>query len=251
MVIMMRGRFLTLCFAVLAMVPAACATSMTTTTQSPLRDARQLVVVTVPGWTSVDGKMRRFERDSNADSWREVGVATAIVVGRTGLAWGRGLHPDVTGGPVKREGDGKAPAGIFTMGTAFGFADQLATRLPYLTLDGRTECVDDSESRFYNQIVDRQQAVPVDWSSSEKMRTIDQYRMGVVVNHNTPAEGGRGSCIFLHLWGNATIGTAGCTAMASESMSGLLGWLDPAHRPLVVQLPTSEYDRLKKSWSLP
>ncbi|HXI12214.1 MAG TPA: L,D-transpeptidase family protein [Thermoanaerobaculia bacterium] len=248
---MARGCFLSLFLAVLAMVPTACARSVSMTADAPLRDARQLVVVTTPGWTSVDGTMRRFSRDSGEAAWREVGVATAIVVGRTGLAWGRGLHPESNDGPTKREGDGKAPAGIFTLGTAFGFGDQASTRLPYLTLDERTECVDDSASRFYNQIVDRKQAIPVDWSSSEKMRGIDQYRMGVVVNHNIPAARGKGSCIFLHLWGGAGTGTVGCTAMASEDLKRLLEWLDPSLRPLVVQLPAGEYARLRNSWSLP
>jgi D-alanyl-D-alanine dipeptidase len=31
----------------------------------------------------------------------------------------------------------------------------------------------------------------------------------------------------------------------------VLGWLDPAKKPLLVQLPESEYQRLKKKWKLP
>ena len=43
--------------------------------------------------------------------------------GKNGLAWGKGIadNLDQRDGPVKHEGDGKAPAGIFKLGTAFGY----------------------------------------------------------------------------------------------------------------------------------
>ena len=49
------------------------------------------------------------------------GEAIPAVVGRNGLAWGRGVRTDLPAGePQKREGDGRAPAGIFKLGPAFG-----------------------------------------------------------------------------------------------------------------------------------
>jgi zinc D-Ala-D-Ala dipeptidase len=53
-----------------------------------------------------------------------------MVVGRNGLAWGIGVVPTddaqvrSESAPVKREGDGRAPAGIFALSTAFGYASE-------------------------------------------------------------------------------------------------------------------------------
>jgi len=44
-------------------------------------------------------------------------------LGRAGLAWGLGLHGNPPfPGPIKREGDGRSPAGAFELSSAFGYA---------------------------------------------------------------------------------------------------------------------------------
>ncbi|MBK5258752.1 MAG: L,D-transpeptidase family protein [Thermoanaerobaculia bacterium] len=194
--------------------------------------SRQIIVVVTSDAASTSGSMQRYERVAGG-SWRAVGDPAAIVVGRTGLA-------DVG---AKREGDGKSPSGVLTLGTAFGFDASATTRLPYRQLRAATECVDDTSSRFYNQIVERDSVERADWKSSEKMREIDQYRWGIVVNHNTPPESGRGSCIFIHLWSGPGTSTAGCTAMAGKDLDALLRWLDPAANPRLVQMTAAEYSR--------
>jgi D-alanyl-D-alanine dipeptidase len=100
--------------------------------------------------------------------------------------------------------------------------------------------------------VDRTTVSP-DWNSSEHMlRSDDLYRWGVVVDHNAdPPRPGAGSCIFLHIWRGPGQPTVGCTAMPQENLESVLGWLDPAKKPLLVQLPESEYQRLKRKWKLP
>ena len=225
-------------------------------TPAPLRRARQLIVVTTRDWDAVGGVLRRFERRSTRASWTQVGAEVPIVVGRTGLAWGTGLvASDAYAGPHKREGDGKAPAGLFRLGTAFGFAPARGAAwldLPYLPLTPSIECVDDTASRRYNLIVDRAALKDVDWNSSERMREVEGYRWGLVVEHNAaPPVAGRGSCIFLHIWAAPDKGTAGCTAMEQPNLEALLRWLDPARGPLLVQLPDAEYARLRGSWRLP
>ncbi|MGH7616818.1 MAG: hypothetical protein ACREPM_06285, partial [Gemmatimonadaceae bacterium] len=179
----------------------------TPTSISPIVLAQQLVVVTTPGWDSTTGVLRRFERARAGDAWRAVGAVTPIVVGRTGLAWGVGF--DAVAGaqssaPRKREGDGRSPAGAFPLDTAFGFeplSAASALRVPYVSLTDQTDCVDDASSMHYNTVVARDGVPRVDWSSAERMRTIDQYRLGVIVGYNAaPPMPGRGSCIFLHIW---------------------------------------------------
>ena len=115
------------------------------------------------------------------------------------------------------------------------------------------ECVDDTNSTYYNTITDRKSVTAPDWKSSEKMLlTDDRYRLGVFVGHNTgPAVPGAGSCIFLHIWKGPEIPTSGCTAMSDGAIESLLGWLDLQAHPILVQLPESEYARLQSDWLLP
>jgi D-alanyl-D-alanine dipeptidase len=218
-------------------------------------EVQQLVVVTTPAWDSIAGTMRRFTRMRPGLTWRADGAPVPVVVGRTGLAWGADSLGRRGRGPRKREGDGRAPAGMFSLDTVFGFAPASAAsgvRLPYLELRDGTECVDDTASVHYNTVVDRGSVATVDWTSAEPMRRIDQYRLGVIVGYNgNPARRGRGSCIFLHIWAGPTTPTAGCTAFPATEVESLVRWLDPRLHPMLVQLPVAEYARLRTRWQLP
>lgn len=201
---------------------------------------RQLLVVTTPAWDAVDGTLQRYERSNARDSWKPVGDAIPVVVGKRGLAQN------------KKEGDGRAPAGEFAVGPAFGFAESASDlKLPYLPLVATTECVDDVKSAHYNTIVDRAATTPVDWNSSEKMRSVEQYRRGAVVQYNDPPRAGAGSCIFLHIWGGPGHGTAGCTAMDAANLDEVLRWLDPHAKPRLVQYPASKMADVRRQWKLP
>jgi hypothetical protein len=226
---------------------------------SPLATSMQMMVVTTPDWDAVGGHLQRFERSKAGGRWRRVGGPIAIVVGTKGMGWGLGLTPtDFTEtrdplDPVKKEGDGKSPAGVFGIGSAFGYADRapLGWKLHYTTLTPTVECVDDSSSHFYNTIVDRARTTP-DWNSSEKMASAGiSYRWGAVIEHNPEAAPRGGSCVFLHIWSGPDHGTAGCTAMPQEQLEPILAWLDPAKMPILVQMPAANYKRLKKAWNLP
>ncbi len=229
---------------------------------APLAISEQLVLVVTRDWDAVNGVMRRFARTNgqaawSQSAWKQVGPDIPVVVGRHGLGWGRGLNPPYhLPGPVKKEGDGKSPAGIFRLSSAFGLAAPGAVkniRLPYRQLTDGVECVDDVKSEHYNSIVDRAATARPDWDSSEKMRAITvQYRLGIVVDHNTdPREAGDGSCIFLHIWLDSKTPTTGCTAMAPQQMEALITWLNPADHPVLVQLPEKAYKHLKKNLRLP
>ena len=138
------------------------------------------------------------------------------------------------------------------MKNAFGFDPSLSGSSTYLPLTPTTECVDDTASRYYAQIVDRQKVDIVDWKSSEKMREVPGYRWGAVVNYNMERTiKGDGSCIFLHRWSGPSSGTAGCTAMAAGDIEGLVRWLGGDQDAALVQLPKSVYERSRRRWSLP
>ena len=202
-------------------------------------EARQIVVVTTRGWDAHSGTLRRFARGDAGEPWRAIGAAVPVSVGRAGMAWGLGLHATPPGGPRKIEGDGKAPAGVFRLTTAFGCdAKPAGVRLPYIRARRSVEAVDDPRSRYYNRIVDRARIADADWHSSEQMLTDgDDYRHGVVVAHNPRRKPGAGSCIFLHVWRGPGRGTAGCTAMPAGDIAALQRWLDPRAHPVLMQSP--------------
>jgi len=235
------------------------AATLAVAADSPLKESRQCLIVQTDDWTAKRGQLTSFSRDSVDGPWISRGDTHDVVVGLAGLAWGRGLA-DLSGqkGPVKRERDRKAPAGVFRLGQAFGYAAVGAEsvrqlKLPYLALTPDFEGVDDPRSRFYNRIVERSKVDAVDWKTAERMRRKDSlYKWGVVVECNTdPVEPGAGSCIFLHIWRNAESGTAGCTAMTEENLIRLLGWLDPKEKPVLIQLPREVYGVLRSEWKLP
>ena len=228
--------------------------------QHGLESSTQILVVTTSNWNAVEGVLQLFERRQPHKRWKAIGGPFAVVLGKNGLGWGAGVAPtnDAVlrgpGDPVKKEGDGKAPAGIFHLSTAFGYSAQqhAGWRMPYLSLTSSVECVDDTSSKSYNRMVDHATVSP-DWNSSEHMLRSDElYRWGLVVDHNTdPAISGSGSCIFIHIWRGPGQGTVGCTAMPQERMESLLARLDPVREPLLVQLPLQQYENLRKRWKLP
>jgi zinc D-Ala-D-Ala dipeptidase len=219
-----------------------------------LSTARQLLVVTTDGWQTLSGRGERFERTGAEAAWTPVGGPIDVTVGRKGLAWDPDAAWAPIDGPRKQEGDGRSPAGVFGLGTAFGFApaaDARHLKIPYLPVTSTLDCVDDGASRYYNQLVDRA-VVAKTWSSAERMLEVGEaYRWGVVVDYNTaPVVAGRGSCIFLHV-GKAGHGTAGCTAMAAPDLDAVMRWLDPVAKPAFVQMPAAAYRALRSGWGLP
>jgi D-alanyl-D-alanine dipeptidase len=216
-----------------------------------LASSRQCLVVTTESWSAPKGTMSIFERESGG-AWRQRGTPVAVVVGKTGLAWGRGLLETKSfAGPTKKEGDNKAPAGIFNLSRVFGYAPSAQSKMPYLALSANMVGVDDPQSRFYNQLVD-QSKIDKDWRTAEEMfRKDGLYKWGVVVEHNSPPLPGAGSCIFLHIWRGPDKSTVGCTAMSEHNLVDLIRWLDPALHPVLIQLPRSIYFEQRESWNLP
>lgn len=215
---------------------------------------RQLLAVVGRDWNATRGTLQRFERGGIGEPWRRVGEPVPVDLGRGGLGWGRGLHPmPVSSGPVKAEGDGRAPAGIFELTQAFAInpSEIRGTGLPVATVTPDLVCVDDGTSDRYNTMFSHALDQPKNWTSAESMlRTDGVYRFGVFVAHNTdPAQSGCGSCIFLHIRHTDGRPTTGCTAMDAEHLRQIILWL--RERPVLVQLPAAEYARLAAEWGLP
>lgn len=227
--------------------------------------SQQLIRVLSADWPAVAARLQRYERPSPDLPWQAVGPEIPVVLGKKGLGWGRGLHSpaDASNGDFRKEGDKRAPAGVFSLGTVFGLAAPPAVRpwlkMPYLHLKDSIRCIGANESRYYNQIVDTHQ-VQKDWKNDrdneymrlDALRDEGAYRWGIFVNHNTPnTDRVSGSCIFIHLWKGDGTGTSGCTAMDKSQIEILLQWLDQKKQPVLVQLPQAEYLRLKQAWQMP
>ena len=165
------------------------------------KDSLQMVLSVSPDWNDTRADLRRYERDSAGAPWRAVGRPFGGSLGESGMAWGVGLHTETVPGPVKKEGDGRSPAGVYRLGEATGYASAAppGTRLPYREATPTLRCVDDPRSAHYNRLVDEAQTRK-DWTSAEDMRRKDDlYRLVIWVGHNDdPPKTGAGSCIFLH-----------------------------------------------------
>jgi L,D-peptidoglycan transpeptidase YkuD (ErfK/YbiS/YcfS/YnhG family) len=210
---------------------------------------RQLVVVTTADWNATNGTMRTYERFNN--HWKPVLGPIPVTVGRNGLTWGKGLQDDsINQPPLKTEGDGKSPAGLFTLDSLYGY-EALQAKMDYLVVDSNTFCVDDPKSKHYNQIVHGDE-VGKDWDSAETMlMQSDAYKYGIVVGYNRePVVPGAGSCIFFHL-GKPNGTTAGCTAMPEGEILKLIKFLDKEKIPVLAQAPEEDYAVLAKRYNLP
>jgi D-alanyl-D-alanine dipeptidase len=197
-------------------------------------DTKQIIVVTTQNWSTSTGILRRYAKTDKA--WHKVGKSIDIKLGRNGLGWGIGLHSiPINAKYIKKEGDGKAPAGIFSLKQAFGY-NPFVVKYPYEVYNSTNHCVDDANSKLYNKIVDSKK-VTKDYKSFEHMKfPKDYYKFGIVVNHNHIDEKGAikgaGSCIFIHI---KSVPTSGCTVMKEDEMKELIEWLDLKSNPLLVQ----------------
>ena len=82
---------LALCLVAFGALTACAHRSALSPPHVPWSNAGQLVVVTTADWNVDHGTLRRFERDGGA--WRVVGAPQPVLIGRSGSAWGIGLHP--------------------------------------------------------------------------------------------------------------------------------------------------------------
>ncbi len=216
-------------------------------------NAQQLMVVIAHDWSSPQGHIYIFNKKHG--KWKAQ-FNNAVVIGAKGLGVGEGAAPlFIADAPVKKEGDLKAPAGFFTMGTAFGYADKTDAswiKNRYLKASDTIICVDDQHSANYNRLVARD-TTKNDYNSFEHMhRKDDLYKWGLFINHNAqPATAGNGSCIFMHIWRSKETGTEGCTAMQEKDLLKVLHWIDATKHPLLVQLPLTEYEKIRIQYGLP
>jgi L,D-peptidoglycan transpeptidase YkuD (ErfK/YbiS/YcfS/YnhG family) len=237
--------------------PAAAASGRSPSSAGfPVPGCRQLVLVVAPSFEADRGTLRRFERQGPDGPWIEAGAPSPCVLGRKGLGAGRGLTPPLAG-PAKRQGDGRTPAGLFTLPVAFGYADAQAARtvgvrLPYVAVTDRTACVTDPASDLFGRVVGPE-ARPAGLRGQDRMVRDDRANVwGLGIGHNLDhPDAGAGSCLFVNVrpaGGPPTGGSIGCPETVAASLAA---WLDPAAGPLLAVLPAQAYQERQTAWGLP
>lgn len=215
----------------------------------------QCVVGVARDWNSSTVTLSTYEK--RGGRWVRVAAPWQGRLGKNGLVWGRGIHSLPSGAKTKAEGDGRAPAGVFHLGGAWGYDASIRKhpRLFYRQVTTRDLWVEDSQSPSYNKhiVLDREPSTP--WEKKQQMRQNDYpHSLKLFIAHNAPPQvrPGAGSAIFFHIWrGGGSKPTAGCTTMEEGKLRELIVWVNPDKQPLYVLLPEAEYQAKKAEWKLP
>ncbi len=120
----------------------------------------------------------------------------------------------------KREGDAKTSTEIYSFGQAFGVAGNPGISRNWLTVNNNHYWVDDSNSQYYNKLVDANQT-GIQWSSAEHLASYGTaYKYAIAVNYNTACTPSAGSAIFLHCSSGGS--TTGCISISESNMIKIL-----------------------------
>ncbi len=220
-------------------VSAAPPASATSVPDARVGDARQVIVVEAPRWSSTEGTLTAFEKSNG-----EWSIAQPTV--RAQLGYG-----GLVRGDKRRQGTGTVPTGVFDILSGFGRKADPGTELDYIQ-------VDRNDAWTYNPKVPSTynvfQDVDRSWKSyggyvEELWDMGMQYDYVAVLDYNLPegpirtdAKGvrrstsppntSRGGGIFLHVDNGKK--TAGCIAVKRLVMRDLMRWLDPDKDPVIV-----------------
>lgn len=217
--------------------------------------SRQAVVGYAKSWDSTTADLYLYEK--HGEQWAKTDGPFRVRLGRNGLVWGLGIHKPPVGATLKKEGDGKSPAGIFHIGGAWGNdpAIQKHPRLPYRKVTPQDLWVEDSQSSYYNQHLVLPHTPKTTWEKAQQMKQNDPaHSLKLFIAHNPPpkARPNAGSAIFFHIWrrgGAAT--TAGCTTMSEANLKRLVSKIDPDKKPVYILLPVREYQAMRGPLKLP
>ncbi len=133
----------------------------------------------------------------------------------------------------KREGDGATPRGAFRLVRLWWRKDRARrprTRLPIRPIRQSDAWCENPADRRYN----RPMQLAGDAAGDRLWRSDHLYDFLIELDHNTrPRVAGRGSAVFVHLARPGFRPTAGCVALAPETLRRLLVRLGPKTRIVI------------------
>lgn len=202
-------------------------------------DARQVIVVEAPRWSSTEGTLTAFEKSNG-----EWVIAQPTV--RAQLGYG-----GLVRGDKRRQGTGTVPTGVFDILSGFGRKADPGTELDYIQVDRNDAWTYNPKApSTYNVFQDTDRSWKSYGGYVEELWDMGmQYDYVAVLDYNlpegpirtdakgirrstTPPNTSRGGGIFLHV-GNGNK-TAGCVAVKRSVMRDLMRWLDPDKDPVIV-----------------
>ena len=167
------------------------------------------------------GQIFTFERTDD-DTFISIQSEVKVVFGENGL-------------DKEKEGDKKAPSGIFEMPYAFGTIELSSLlNIDYKLVTQNDYWIDDVNSDDYNTWQTYDGDPNEKWNSFERLM-IEPYRLALVIDYNPEREKELGSAIFLHVWKDGDSNTSGCTATDDKSLFMMITWLDRDKNPIIVQ----------------
>lgn len=221
----------------------------------------QAIIGMTDGWNSSHATLSVVEKTKQG-TWQRVLGPFPGRLGSKGTVWGRGLHATAKNATLKKEGDGRSPAGVFALGGLWvtnATPVKHDSRIPLVKVGPNDLWVSDTKRPdLYNRYVHLDHPASTPWELKEQMRQTDYaHSIKMLICHNTaetkgrPVNGG-GSSVFFHIWRNdGGSPTAGCTAMAETNLRAIISRLNPSRHPVYILLPREEYIKLRNTWNLP
>ena len=165
--------------------------------------AKQMFVVAAYEGTTAWISMH--EKDKSG-KWQMI-MSTPGFIGKNGLG-------------KTMEGDGMTPVGTFSFNKAFGNSDDPGTAFEYTKADSNTYWSgDERKGMHYNELVSLKDYPDLDKEKSERIADYPiHYQYCLNISYNAKGEPGKGSAIFLHVFGDRKPYTGGCVAIPLDMM---------------------------------
>ncbi len=195
--------------------------SIKVSTLKAAKDNKHLVLIVADTEDKTKVKVLDYTKDEQG-VWRNNWIVEGIC-GKNGIS------------ADKKEGDKKTPEGQFSALMNFGIEKDPGSKLPYHKISKNDFWVDDSESVYYNQMVNINK-VKKDWSSAENMiKQAPYYNYAIALDYNKEGVPYKGSAIFIHCTKTAQdTYSAGCVRIAQEDMIQLVQEVDADTKFIIV-----------------